>query len=228
MAKVWVFARSTGGKNGDVLVFVRRWYLPRWKIFSKLHGRMSSMVNAEKENLNKKCEEVFQILERIQRAEAQLQVEREAVDTRNYDHKGETKWWEEDIKFLKTIGKDVNPPDEYYRKILHPQVINKMLKPPPKSNTDGRWADGAPEIPSNLDLGESRSIFVGPGTPEHIRKKFASDVQADYDMEFKPPQPKKDSNNKGKQVWKNRRKGESDEDYKHRMSVGEENWTEDE
>ena len=224
MTKIWVKARSVG--DDEIIMYTCRWWLPRWFPGSaKRYGNLSSVVNAIKAKLNKQCEEIEEDLLKLNQAEAHLKSELKDIQSYRYDNEGETEWYQEDMKYLKTFQNYVAKPPSYYKEVLSPAFLRKLGI----GNTSGKAKKSSlGDIPDNLAGSGARSIYVLGGTNQAAKNELHADGGADHTLDFHKPRgkerSKKSGSGKEEGHWKNRRKGESQEDYDERINIGEENW----
>ena len=226
--KVWIKCRSVGE---DVVVCIKRWWLPRWFPGSaKWHGNVSSIVNAIKQELNDECEKVEDLLYALSQAEARQKTEAKEVKGMRYGQSGETDWELASVKYLKTFKKFIPKPDPYYLTVIHPQFLRKMgLNAKPKGKSKSSSHD---DMPDNLVGRGNMSLHVLNGTSNAAKNSLESELGTSHTNDFLESSGKDKSNksgqNKGKNKsgnqWKNQRKGETEVDYDYRMSIGEDSW----
>lgn len=220
MAEVWVRARTVGK---DIVLYTKRWWLPKWFPGSaKLHGNLSSVSNRTKVKLNQKCKEIENLLYELQQLERDHTSEMDYVKGKKYDRAGETKWYREDVKFLKTFQVYVDDPGDHFKKVLNPGVLKKYNFS--NTNTEGKKSSHD-DIPDNLAGSGDRSIYVLNGVPQAAKNQLEADLGGDHMMGFQKPSGKEKSKKSGKGKnnghWKNRRSGETQEEYDDRMAEGD-------
>lgn len=224
MSKVWCKSRITS--SGDVILYVKRFCIPKWFPGSaKLHGNLSSVINREKVKLVKKLSEIEDILYLIQQASKDHRDEKKYVKSKDYGRADETVWYEEDVKFLKTFQEYVKDPGDDWKFMLHPKLLAKYGLGKGKPETKKASYD---DIPDNLAGGEGRSITVLGGTSQVAKNTLAHDLGGDDINDFRTPSGKDKSKKSGKGNksskqghWKNRQSGETDDDYQDRIDEGD-------
>lgn len=215
--QVWLKARE---RNGDIVFFTKRWWLPRWFPGSaKFYGNLTSIVNSMETKLNVKCEEIEDLLFDLEQARKHERGELKAVTTDRYNRDGDTDWYLEDLKYLVRFKKYVAKPSGYYKEVLNPAFMRKFGI----SKTAGKTKKSSHgDIPDNLVGTGERSIYVLPGESSGAKNALEADLGADNVIGYRPPEKKKKQSSGSKNGhWKNRRKGESEDEYDERMEEGE-------
>lgn len=220
MAKqVWSYTRIV---KSDLLLFVKRWWLPKYfKGSAHLYGNVSSVEYKTKEKLNKKCNEITSLLHELEMQARDRRLELKDVESSDrYDRGGETIWEKEDVSYLKTFKDLIEDPGDYYKSVINPHILKKYGL---NGNTNAKKSKKDVEykaIPKGMQGGD-RSIYVLNGESDAALADVESHTGADHAMKYRPPKEEKSTKGNKKQNWKNRRKGESEDEYDERMDKGD-------
>jgi hypothetical protein len=224
--KVWTKSRSVGD---DVVVYVKRWYLPKWCPGSaKLYGNLSSIVNSIEIELNDECEKLEKLLRALDQAKAHLKTEVKDIKTYRYNRAGETAWELEDVKYLKTFKNYVPQPDKFYLDVINAKFLRKLgISSSPKKSKNPHNIPTLDELTGNKDV----SLTVLGETSDSAKHSLSNEFGVNHTETFRDSSTERKGNNSGKgnkdNKWKNRRKNESEEDHQYRVSIGKDDWNED-
>jgi len=222
-----VLTKLRSVRGDEVVVYVKRFLLPRWfPGAAKRHGNLSSSVYRIEEKLNKKCEEIEDLVILLGHAKSHLSNELKATKEYAYNGHGETDWFREDIKYLNAVKGYISKPNQHYKEILSPAFLKKSGVVTSKDSTK-KSSHG--DIPDNLVGSGDRSIYVLDGVSKSSRDDLTESTGADHSVGFRKPDGKNKSKNTGSSngKWKNRRSGESQDHYESRMEIGKDDWVED-
>lgn len=204
-----------------VVPIVPLWILFCWDWWRDWKLINNSLYDVE-QKLAKKAKEMKDLLDERKILLATLKQEKKEISDSKRFRQGISEPFYMEVKFMDWLFfrryPDLNPPDPFWKKFIDKKFLDDKPKP-----TGIRERMGISEHPASA--GVSAYTMDKPGAVVLGGDEFDHVIQ--YREENPKKQRNKGNNGNSQRHWKNRRKGESEEEYEDRMEAGPDNWVED-